>query len=269
MHPYRTITQIGETVDQSSSEEPTRGSVASSWTRFRQRTTKEEFDVATTNGRAEILRAARITFARHGFDGASIRDIAQEAGLSLSALYYYFPSKQDALHELIHNAFTWFSERASATVEATGSDPVERISVLVRFTVRYRSMYRQISRVILRDTERLSADSFGSIRELQKESRNIFAGVVEEGRASGVFAVESAETASRAILSIVNAIPLWFSEDGDMTVDDLEREYTRFSLRLLAHDPDDAELDHLLALPLEDVEDFSGRLDGTAAPIRR
>lgn len=237
--------------------------------RFRQRMTTEEFDVATTNGRAEILRAARITFARHGFDGASIRDIAQEAGLSLSALYYYFPSKQDALHELIHNAFTWFSERARASVEAAGSDPVDRLTVLVRFTVRYRSMYRQISRVILRDTERLNADSFGSIRELQKDSRNIFADVVEEGRASGVFAVESAETASRAILSIINAIPLWFSEDGDLTVDDLEREYTRFSLRLLAHDPDDAELERLLALPLEDVEDFSGRLDGTAAPIKR
>ena len=117
--------------------------------------------MATTNGRAEILRAARITFARHGFDGASIRDIAQEAGLSLSALYYYFPSKQDALHELIHNAFTWFSERARATVDAAGSDPIDRLTVLVRFTVRYRSMYRQISRVILRDTERLNPEASG------------------------------------------------------------------------------------------------------------
>ncbi len=269
MHPYRTITQNGGTANQCSSEEPARGRVASSRSPFRQRMTKEEFDVATTNGRAEILRAARITFARHGFDGASIRDIAQEAGLSLSALYYYFPSKQDALYELIHNAFTWFSERARASVDETGSDPVERISVLVRFTVRYRSTYRQISRVILRDTERLNADSFGTIRELQKESRDIFSHVVEEGRASGVFAVESAETAARAILLIINAIPLWFSADGDLTVDDLEREYTRFTLRLLAHDPDDAELERLLALPLADVEDFSGRLDGTAAPVKR
>ena len=108
--------------------------------------------MATTNGRTEILRAARITFARHGFDGASIRDIAQEAGLSLSALYYYFPSKQDALFELIHNAFTWFSARAVETVESAGSDPIDRIATLVRFTIRYRSTYREISRVILRDT---------------------------------------------------------------------------------------------------------------------
>ncbi|HLS32732.1 MAG TPA: TetR/AcrR family transcriptional regulator [Brevibacterium sp.] len=225
--------------------------------------------MATTNGRAEILRAARITFARHGFDGASIRDIAQEAGLSLSALYYYFPSKQDALYELIHSAFTWFSERARRTVDAVGTDPVDRIAALVRFTVRYRSTYRQISRVILRDTERLNSDSFATIRELQKESRDIFSTTVEEGRAAGVFAVESADTASRAILSIINSIPLWFSTDGTLTIDDLEREYTRFSLRLLAHDVDDAELGRLLALPLEELDAFPESLHSTPVPAER
>lgn len=225
--------------------------------------------MATTNGRAEILRAARITFARHGFDGASIRDIAQEAGLSLSALYYYFPSKQDALYELIHNAFTWFSERARASVDAVGPDPVDRIAVLVRFTVRYRSTYRQISRVILRDTERLNADSFTTIRELQKESRNIFSDTVEEGRTAGTFAVESADTASRAILSIINSIPLWFSTDGTLTIDDLEREYTRFSLRLLGHDPDEEEIGRLLALPLAELDAFPESLHGTAVPAKR
>lgn len=229
----------------------------------------EEFDVAITNGRAEILRAARITFARHGFDGASIRDIAQEAGLSLSALYYYFPSKQDALYELIHNAFTWFSERARENVEAAGTDPVDRISALVRFTVRYRSTYHQISRVILRDTDRLSADSFAAIRELQRESRNIFVTTVEEGRRSGVFAVENADTASRAVLSIINAIPLWFSKDGTLSIDDLEREYTRFSLRLLAHDPSEEELERLLALPLLPIEDLDGHFERAVEPAKR
>lgn len=70
----------------------------------------------STNGRAEILRAARNTFAAKGYDGASIRDIAQEAGLSLSALYYYFPSKQDALFELIRFAFDWYIQEASELV---------------------------------------------------------------------------------------------------------------------------------------------------------
>ena len=210
--------------------------------------------MATTNGRAEILRAARITFARHGFDGASIRDIAQEAGLSLSALYYYFPSKQDALFELIHNAFTWFSARAQEAVETTGPDPVDRIAVLVRFTVRYRSTYRQVSRVILRDTERLSQESFTTIRGLQRESRDIFVGVVQQGRDSGVFHVDNPDIAARAILSIVNSIPLWFSKDGTLSMEELENQYTRFSLRLLGLDPSDEQIERLLALPVPPLD---------------
>jgi len=225
--------------------------------------------VATTNGRAEILRAARITFARHGFDGASIRDIAQEAGLSLSALYYYFPSKQDALFELIHNAFTWFSARAVETVETTGPDPVDRIAALVRFTVRYRSTYRQVSRVILRDTERLSQESFTTIRGLQRESRDIFVGVVQQGRDSCVFHVDNADIASRAILSIINSIPLWFSKDGTLTIDQLEEQYTRFSLRLLGLDPSDAEIERLIALPLPAIDGAVGDPDAEVAAASR
>jgi AcrR family transcriptional regulator len=217
---------------------------------------EEEFHVATTNGRAEILRAARIT-------------IAQEAGLSLSALYYYFPSKQDALFELIHNAFTWFSARAQEAVETTGPDPVDRIAALVRFTVRYRSTYRQVSRVILRDTERLSQESFTTIRGLQRESRDIFVGVVQQGRDSGVFHVDNADIASRAILSIINSIPLWFSKDGTLTIDQLEEQYTRFSLRLLGLDPSDAEIERLIALPLPAIDGAVGDPDAEVAAASR
>ncbi|WP_051297899.1 TetR/AcrR family transcriptional regulator [Brevibacterium album] len=207
------------------------------------------------NGRSEILRAARITFARHGYDGASIRDIAQEAGLSLSALYYYFPSKQDALYELIHNSFTWFHDRATSLIENVGEDPVDRMAALVRFTVRYRSTFTQISRVILRDTERLSEEKFTEIRALQRETRNIYAHTVAAGMDAGAFSVNSAETASRAILSIVNSIPLWFSKDGALTSRDLEREYLVFSLRLLSHDPGPEEFERLLSLPISDFDE--------------
>lgn len=44
--------------------------------------------------KAEITRAAVRLFARHGFTGTSTRAIAREVGLSESALYAHFTSKQ-------------------------------------------------------------------------------------------------------------------------------------------------------------------------------
>lgn len=39
------------------------------------------------------LRAALVVFARHGYHGASIRSIAEAAGLSVPGLYHHYRSK--------------------------------------------------------------------------------------------------------------------------------------------------------------------------------
>jgi AcrR family transcriptional regulator len=44
--------------------------------------------------RARILNAALASFRVRGFDAATMRDIAEEAGVATGAAYYYFPSKE-------------------------------------------------------------------------------------------------------------------------------------------------------------------------------
>jgi AcrR family transcriptional regulator len=51
--------------------------------------------------RARILRAARAVFGARGFHGATIEEIADEAGLSNGAIYYNFDSKGDLFLELL------------------------------------------------------------------------------------------------------------------------------------------------------------------------
>jgi TetR/AcrR family transcriptional regulator, transcriptional repressor of aconitase len=45
--------------------------------------------------RAEIVTAARAVFARQGFAGTSMNDLVEATGMSMGALYRYFPSKED------------------------------------------------------------------------------------------------------------------------------------------------------------------------------
>jgi AcrR family transcriptional regulator len=63
--------------------------------------------------REEILAAARRVFARQGFRGTTIADIAEEAKIALGTIYLYFPSKEDVfaalsqqLHQIIASALT-------------------------------------------------------------------------------------------------------------------------------------------------------------------
>src|SRR5579872_572808 len=45
--------------------------------------------------RTQILQAAMRCFAHQGYHATSVDDVVRESGLSVGALYSYFPSKED------------------------------------------------------------------------------------------------------------------------------------------------------------------------------
>jgi AcrR family transcriptional regulator len=51
--------------------------------------------------RAEILRVSLELFSRKGYDGTSIRDIAEAMGLTKSSLYYHFSGKEAIIRALL------------------------------------------------------------------------------------------------------------------------------------------------------------------------
>ncbi|MDQ6669733.1 MAG: TetR/AcrR family transcriptional regulator [Chloroflexota bacterium] len=53
--------------------------------------------------RAQILAAALACFARQGYHATSMDDVVRESGLSVGAIYSYFPSKEDLFLTLSEN----------------------------------------------------------------------------------------------------------------------------------------------------------------------
>jgi len=76
--------------------------------------------------RAEILEAAERIFVEHGYEGATIRKIAEEVGLSSTALYIHFPDKGAILHEICRSAFEALSARMRAIADE-GLSPEARL----------------------------------------------------------------------------------------------------------------------------------------------
>src|SRR3954452_21364568 len=80
--------------------------------------------------RAQILDAAMHVMAEHGFRGASIKRIAERAGLKSPALiYWYFRDKQ-ALFEAVLRRMAPFLD-AVARAEGSLDDPPEKVLPLV------------------------------------------------------------------------------------------------------------------------------------------
>ena len=52
---------------------------------------------ASDSGRDRILDEAATLFLRHGYEGTSLRQLADVVGMKAGSLYYHFSSKDDLL----------------------------------------------------------------------------------------------------------------------------------------------------------------------------
>ena len=88
---------------------------------------------AAEERRRQILAAATRVFARKGFHGARVGDIAAEAGVAHGLLYHYFKAKDELLETIFRDTWTQMLERISEveTSEESSREQVRRVAALV------------------------------------------------------------------------------------------------------------------------------------------
>jgi AcrR family transcriptional regulator len=71
--------------------------------------------------RQSVLDAAARLFARRGYAGTNLSDIAAEAGIKTGSLYYHFDSKDELVGEVLRFGTAHSFEHARAAVDALGA----------------------------------------------------------------------------------------------------------------------------------------------------
>jgi len=94
--------------------------------------------------RDKILDAARELFITDGYEGVSMRKVAEKIEYSPTAIYLHFADKEDLFHQLCQEDFARLAEVFRSS--AMPSDPVARMReigrVYVEFGVRYPNHYK-------------------------------------------------------------------------------------------------------------------------------
>jgi AcrR family transcriptional regulator len=188
-----------------------------------------------TNGQAAIKDTAQRIFAERGYHGASIRQIATEAQLSLSAMYYYYSSKQDLLLALIEDGFAGHEQFCEQELERVGDDPVERLSALVRGTVRYRIERKDFSLLAWREIERLEGKHRRRMEERRAAVMARFEDPIKAGIRAGVFTTPYPKDARRAVTSMCNAIAQWYRPGGELSPEEVQTRYVHLALAVVGH----------------------------------
>ncbi|MBY4894136.1 TetR/AcrR family transcriptional regulator [Rhodobacteraceae bacterium N5(2021)] len=79
----------------------------------------------------QVIAGARAVFMREGFEGASVDEIARDAGVSKATLYSYFPDKQHLFLEVLKTECAAQSE-VDVLFEQKGLSVEEKLAVICK-----------------------------------------------------------------------------------------------------------------------------------------
>lgn len=144
--------------------------------------------------RAEILSAAERIFIEHGYEGATIRKIADEVGLSSTALYMHFPDKGEILHEICRNAFAAL-RAGHGRIMAEPVEPEVRIRRLLEAYLAFGFANPNAYRLIYMTRPDEAKHAQAAAQELGADLFREFEAVVEEAAARGRLKVGPHEAA--------------------------------------------------------------------------
>lgn len=147
--------------------------------------------------RLEILAAAERIFVEHGYDGATIRKIADEVGVSPTALYMHFADKHAMLMEIGGNATDRLAAEAAA-IAAQTADPADRLREIlgahISFALKNPTAYRIVFCEGARDQERTDL-----ARDMGRGYCKVLSAVTTELEAAGRLLTGKAQVVSQVM----------------------------------------------------------------------
>jgi len=179
----------------------------------------------------KILDAARRVFARKGL-GATISDIAEEAGVSQGLAYRYFSSKEAIFHTILRELMK--SGEVRKWAEASGG-PRERLERFLSETIRLRREHPEFYQFLFQalSEETLPKDIRQMISDQGQEIRRALKRLIVEGQAKGEVAAGDPVQLVDVILACLEGLSMRIAYPGPR---ETKIPDSRIILRLLGTD---------------------------------
>ncbi|MEV6780325.1 TetR/AcrR family transcriptional regulator [Streptomyces syringium] len=180
-----------------------------------------------------LLAAATRLFADQGYDRTSVQEIVEAAGVTKGALYHYFGSKDDLLHEVYARVLRLQQERLDAL--ACSDAPVERRLRDAAADVVVTTIENlDDTKIFFRSMHHLAPEKDKQVRAERRRYHERFRALVEEGQRAGVFS-----TATPADLVVdyhfgsVHHLSSWYRPDGPLSPEQVAEHLADLLMRAL------------------------------------
>jgi len=177
-----------------------------------------------------IRDAARSLFAEHGYNGVSMREIAQDVGKHPGGIYNHFPNKQAILVDVMQENLSRSHEAVIAPLN-DDLDPSHRLEQFVRSHVRYNIDNSDDIFIAYMELRSLEPDGAAHILKERKDYESALRSILRDGQNAGVFKISDPAIHARSVLSMLAGVTVWFRQSGPQTPTDVVECYVQAALQ--------------------------------------
>ena len=162
---------------------------------------------------AEILGHATEVFCKKGYEGASMRDLSRESGMSLAGLYYYFESKERLLYLIQKHTFSTIVQHLKSRLEGV-TDPEERVRIFILNHLEYFLANQSAMKVLSHEDEVLKNGLGSEVAAIKREYYRICVGLLDEVKRDRGLQF-STRIAVLSLFGMMNWIYTWYKPRVD------------------------------------------------------
>lgn len=185
--------------------------------------------------RAKVLDAALQQFSAHGYDGTSMRGIANEVGVVVGNLYNYTDGKETLFWTVYEETMVQL-QREQDAARAAQTCSAGRVAAFVKTHALSHARRRREAQLGNVSLASLSPERATLVRAVRGTYENTFRDLVDRGVEDGFFAAGPTWLPARAILQMCIGIAVWFRPDGELTSEEVGQAYAKYALAIVGFD---------------------------------
>lgn len=172
-----------------------------------------------------MIRAAVELWSTRGYQGVSVQELVDAAGVTKGAFYHYFEGKEDVLKQ-IHDQFADFEMELVSSAIEEGDSTVERLKLITVALVKAAAVYQRESTIFLRELRVLSTETFAALKRKRDAIEALVLKVVEDGMAAGELRPSTnPKVLVFGIVGMCAWVHQWFDPEGSLTASDVGQLY--------------------------------------------
>ena len=136
----------------------------------------------------QIMETAEILFAEKGFNGTSVRDIAEKANVNLAMISYYFGSKDKLLEALFGYRGEIYKMKLESMIGNNEMTSLEKMNTLIDHYIDKIMQQQCFSRIMVREQVlNHTGNTAELIFQMKKRNQELISKLIHQGQKRGEF----------------------------------------------------------------------------------